>query len=161
MAPLLLLVRHGKAEKSHPAGDAARPLSNDGRHDFRKHVRELLHLCRLKGIVTSPLVRAVQTAEILASGFDLEEVKVSKLLAPVGVRPADRIISVAQQFGGGHALVGHNPSLTLAATKMMGLRELPFSFKKGAAIAFEVDGKAFQFAWYHTPGGDLVKHLPK
>lgn len=161
MAPLLLLVRHAKAEKTHPAGDAARPLSGDGRHAFRKHVRELAHLCRLKGIVTSPLVRAVQTAELLATGFDLEDVKVSKLLAPVGVRPADRIISVAQQFGAGHALIGHNPSLTLAAAKLLGLRELPFSFKKGAAMAFEVDGKGFSFAWYHSPGGDLVKHLPK
>ncbi len=72
----LLLVRHAVAEDAHPLGDEARALTAEGRAAFRAHARKLARLTPMTGIVTSPLVRAVQTAELLAEAFGLGSVRI-------------------------------------------------------------------------------------
>ena len=63
---LIYLVRHGKAEDNHPLGDEARGLTAEGRREFRELMQEIAGKLDLRGIATSPLVRAVQTAELMA-----------------------------------------------------------------------------------------------
>lgn len=60
----LILLRHGKAEDSHPGGDSARALVEKGRQQARRAAKVLQASDFLPEIVlTSPLVRARQTAD--------------------------------------------------------------------------------------------------
>src|SRR5215472_15250029 len=68
------LVRHAQADSDVPEGldDGARPLTGKGRHAAEKHFRSLTK--RMHGldiVLMSPLVRAVQTAQILTLVQDL------------------------------------------------------------------------------------------
>src|SRR5262249_13449288 len=107
----VVLVRHGRAEDEHPAGDAAGALSAGGRREFRAHARELRRGLRIEAIATSPLVRAVQTAEILADALGLDDVVVRAELA---TDSAEAVEALARELGAGWALVGHNPSFAAA-----------------------------------------------
>ena len=45
--PLLLLVRHARAEETHHLGDGARALTPQGRTAFRAHARALVRVQRI------------------------------------------------------------------------------------------------------------------
>src|SRR3954454_4818219 len=67
----IYLVRHGLAEERGDAwpDDAKRPLTDEGMARMRKSMRGLSRLgLSLDVVLTSPLVRAKQTAEIVAGG---------------------------------------------------------------------------------------------
>jgi phosphohistidine phosphatase len=133
----LFLVRHGIAEDEHPLGDEARALTAEGRQEFRALARELrveLDELGFVGIVTSPLVRAVQTAEILAEACGIDEIRSEGALA-AEVANATGITALARRLGPGWALVGHNPSL--AATLGLWVHGHPdeVQFRKGAIAA--------------------------
>ena len=69
----LYLIRHGVAEERGEAwpDDAKRPLTQDGMAKLRQAARALARLdVALDVIVTSPLVRTRQTAEIIAGGLN-------------------------------------------------------------------------------------------
>ena len=153
----LMLVRHATAEDAHPLGDEARALTVEGRAAFRTHARKLARLTPMAGIVTSPLVRAVQTAEILAEAFGLGRVEVHPALLPRHSAPK-RILHLARELGAGWMLVGHNPSLTRAATLALDLDELPGKLRKGSALALHPEGKHFSLAWLSAPGRSLVRY---
>lgn len=60
----LILLRHGKAEDTSPGGDFSRELVERGREQARRAARLLKAAGKLPEIVlTSPLIRARQTAE--------------------------------------------------------------------------------------------------
>src|SRR5262245_56535456 len=68
----LYLIRHGIAEERSDAwpDDAKRPLTDQGMSRMRKAARGLERLgVSFDVVLTSPLVRARQTAEIVASAF--------------------------------------------------------------------------------------------
>lgn len=152
----LLLVRHAVAEDENALGDEARALTAEGRATFRQHARKLRRLTPLTGIVTSPLVRAVQSAEILAEAFGLGIVEVHPALLPMP-GAAKRILALAREVGPGWALVGHNPSLEKAGTKALGLDSFPGKLRKGAALALFPDGPRFTFGWLAAPGRTVVR----
>src|SRR3954462_12828979 len=128
---LLFLVRHSAAVD--PAGrrDEDRPLTTEGRFRMRRVVATLQSETqeRYDQIITSPLVRAVQTAEILASipGYS-GEVEVSRLLLP-SARPKETL-ALFQYEDRAIALVGHEPAMSALASELLG--QLVPSFKKGA-----------------------------
>src|SRR5258708_643943 len=125
----ILLVRHAKAEREHPLGDWARSLTAKGRKSFAAQARVLAEHCSLKGIATSPWVRAVQTAEILAEATGVGNVQSRGELLPDRNAPA-RILKLAQELGPGWALVGHNPSLEDAPARALGVSECPLKLTK-------------------------------
>jgi phosphohistidine phosphatase len=154
----ILLVRHAKAEPEHPLGDWARGLTAKGRKAFAAHARVLAEHCSLKGIATSPWVRAVQTAEILAEATGVGNVQSRGELLPDRNAPA-RILKLAQELGPGWALVGHDPSLEDAAARALGVSEWPLKLKKGAGVALRWQGGSFAFVWQASPKQALVKRL--
>lgn len=145
---LILLVRHGIAQDDHKAGDAARGLTDRGRRKFRKQAKRIAKHLPVTGIVSSPLVRAVQTAELLASACGVDEVEIRDELIP-GPSTAEKLLKLIHTLPRGTALVGHNPSLEEVAAALLGQPALAFPFKKGAAIAVRRVGKR----------GELVAHL--
>jgi phosphohistidine phosphatase len=141
----ILLIRHGHAVEEAPGlGDAGRWLSAKGRKVTRKVARWLGKSAKRTPAViwTSPLVRAVQTAEIVAAGVDYEgEVKPCAELSP-GRDPGDLIKLLGEAPPEGQiALVGHEPSLSLIAGALLG--DIGFTgFKKSAVMALDwADGK--------------------
>lgn len=149
----LLLVRHAVAEDSHALGDEARALTPQGRAAFRQHARKLARLTPLMGIITSPLVRAVQTAELLADALGLSHVEVHPGLVPMK-GAARNVLKLARDVGPGWALVGHNPSLERAAALALG-QALPDKLRKGCAVALRPEGHGFTLQWMLAPGRSL------
>jgi phosphohistidine phosphatase len=156
----ILLVRHGKAEDDHPIGDGARALTETGRELFREHARTVAELVRLEGIATSPLVRAVQTAEILADACGLTQVLVRREL-DLSSASARSIEALGRELGPGWALVGHNPSLGEALAHLLGRPE-PLRFRKGAVVALAPGPRGerpWDLAWYAAPGRKVKQEL--
>jgi phosphohistidine phosphatase len=158
-ADLVYLVRHGKAEDHHPLGDGARALTAEGRREFRELAEELggkpglgLHT-----IATSPLVRAVQTAEILARACRVDDVP-SRAELHADQATGQTVAALARQLGAGSALVGHNPSLAEALQLLLGLPETP-SFRKGAVAALLPTGQKWTLLWVVSPGKKMKSEL--
>lgn len=111
---LLLLIRHAHAGDHDPQqwpDDRERPLTDKGRKTQRKVSRALRELDLIPAkVLTSPWVRAAQTAEIVVSELGLREpaVPCSALAAePDLVRLADDIGDPGSDAV--VALVGHSP----------------------------------------------------
>jgi phosphohistidine phosphatase len=138
----ILLIRHASAEPASPLGDAARGLDAEGREKFRKQARKLAKQFSVRCIVTSPLVRAVQTAEILAEASEAAEVIVRGELAG-STRDLVRLVG---EFSSGTALVGHNPTMSEAARELTGDSEL-VDMRKGCGLAITTYRNKWEILW--------------
>jgi phosphohistidine phosphatase len=152
----LMFVRHAEAEKAYPLGDETRPLTCEGRASFRIHARKLARLTPMAGIITSPLVRSLQTAEILAEAFGLTQVEIHPEMKP-RANSSKRILRLARERGAGWMLVGHNPSLAYAGALALETSELPVKLRKGTVLALYPKGKHFSLAWMAVPGRSLMR----
>jgi len=138
----LYLVRHGVAAERGDEwpDDAKRPLVPRGIARLRRSVRGLHALgVRFDIILTSPLVRAKQTADLLAAGLPGKPtVKILDALAP-GHTPGSLMAQLARTARRRRiALVGHEPSLGELAAHLIGAgRALPF--KKGGVCRIDVE----------------------
>ncbi len=112
----LYLIRHGIAvERGIYANDAERPLTEKGRQKTQKVAQSLYDMgLRLDLILTSPLIRAFQTAEILQNVGLTQQVEESSHLAPEG-KIQDWLSWLSQWRNSSPekylALVGHQPNL--------------------------------------------------
>jgi phosphohistidine phosphatase len=136
----ILLVRHAAAlqREGWRLDDALRPLSARGRRRFRRVVEMLAEVdARMDVILTSPLVRTVQTAEILAGarGFD-GEVEIAPALAP-GFSVSRLVEALAARPEKALAVVGHEPHMSELAEALLG-EPLGIPFKKGMVLAVDV-----------------------
>src|SRR6267378_1137008 len=110
------LIRHGIAADPVPeVPDESRPLTAKGRRRFRRAAREFGQMVEpIDHVFTSPLVRAVQTAEILARALKQDEVGVLEKLCP-GVPVSKLFAAVVARVKDDEAvaLVGHDPQMSL------------------------------------------------
>ncbi len=105
-------MRHGPAESSALAGDAARRLSADGRERTRLAAHTLARMLPAPGrIYTSPLVRARETADLLAAAFDVAVPLATPLLAP-GFRRSRLADELRRAGPTSFIIVGHEPDLS-------------------------------------------------
>ncbi len=141
------LVRHAKAEPHHGDDDDARHLTPEGRDRFAALLRGIRNRLRVARVLTSPLVRARETAELLAqaTGAPLEP---EPRLAS-GRSSARELVAMVRRAAPGTALVGHNPEIAEALTH---LAEEDLEVKPGAVAALDVDGKDVSLAWIEAPG---------
>lgn len=157
----LLLIRHGIAIDELPGlSDEDRYLTGEGRVKTAK-VAALLgkQIGHVDRILTSPLVRAVQTAEIVAQRFACEDVRVCPPLAPGGTL-ARVDAAIAEAFDAKRlALVGHEPSMGAIAAHLLGLPSFPRPFKKAGVCALTVEdpGAVATFEWFIVPKGPRVQ----
>jgi phosphohistidine phosphatase len=160
----LYLIRHAEAvERTGTMPDADRYLTPKGRSAFRGIAR----LVRGAGIApdiifTSPLLRAVQTAEILAERLKYDgTVAVSKDLSPGFDHRALRSLLAEAGNPGEAAFVGHEPDLGDLAAALLALPG-GFPLRKGAVVALEVEGNVREgtakFLW-RTDGKGTVTRL--
>lgn len=112
----LYIIRHGLAgQHGDYANDEERPLTGEGIHRTRKVAKRLYDLnIRFDLILTSPLARARQTAEILQTYKLSSQLEESRMLAPGG--DLSVWLSWLQQWRqtGSTCLVivGHEPDLS-------------------------------------------------
>lgn len=138
----LYLVRHAIAAErgTEWPDDARRPLTERGIARFTEVVAGLAWFgVAPDDIYTSPLVRARQTAQILAKGVEGHPaVKVLDALAP-GHAPADVVRALAEVSTRRHlALVGHEPGLGELAAFLIGSRR-PIPFRKGGVCRIDLE----------------------
>jgi phosphohistidine phosphatase len=143
----LYLMRHGIAlaqDDPSVAHDAERPLTNKGVKRMRKAARGVRQLdIPFDAVLTSPLLRARQTAEIVASTLALE----SRLEEISGLAPESTVehlmFGLTRYQDREHVLlVGHEPLLGNTAAFLLGGRKpvnLKLDFKKGSLCCIEVD----------------------
>jgi phosphohistidine phosphatase len=147
---MLYVVRHAIAEDAPPGGtDAGRRLTPAGRRKMEGVVRGLRVLeVEPDAVITSPLVRAVETARIVVAGLrGAPEPRELEALEP-DVAPADTLRGLRPFGRSQHAMiVGHEPNLSsvLALLLTGAPGGAAIELKKGACAAVEVS--AFE------PGG--------
>ncbi|HEX9579309.1 MAG TPA: phosphohistidine phosphatase SixA [Myxococcales bacterium] len=163
----LYLVRHGAAEDAAGIPDALRTLTAKARRRFRKAARSL---ARKSGaidlVLTSPLVRAVQTAEILAGEVKHRAFAVLPELAPEhDVAAILKAVSRARKQGS-IALVGHEPQigrLLAQLAQVPAAKAAKLDIRPGAIIRIDVIGlpqaKAAEGRWW-IKSGPRHKGLP-
>lgn len=140
------LVRHAKAEPQGPGRDDERRLTREGRTRFTTLVGALGDRLRVARVLTSPLVRARQTAEILASATGAALAEEPRLAS--GSSGARELLAMLRQAPPGTALVGHNPEI---AEALAHVADPELEVKPGAVAAIDVDGDELSLAWFEAP----------
>jgi phosphohistidine phosphatase len=114
LAVLLMVLRHGKAEKDAPTGrDADRPLANRGVRQA-DHIGELLvkaqaPLMRPALILSSRAERAKHTATIVAEALGLAVTFEDAIALGNSTKDALSLVGTLAERGEPALIVGHNP----------------------------------------------------
>mgnify|MGYP003575107651 CR=1 FL=1 len=159
----LYLMRHGIAltrDDPSVAHDAERPLTGKGMKRMRKAAKGLRELdIPFDSILTSPLARARQTADIVASALGMQ----AQLEEISGLAPESTVehlmFGLTRYQDRQHVLlVGHEPLLSDTAAYLLGGRKpvnLVFEFKKGGLCRIEIDklpaAAPGKLHWFLTP----------
>lgn len=140
----LVIFRHGPAGdpqewEAKGKDDRLRPLTPKGKKEVRKAAAGLIELVpEFDVLASSPLVRAAQTADILAAEYDIE-VEGLDVLAPE--RDPDEVMPWLRRQDPAAivALVGHEPHLsTLVGYLLINQRTSFVDLKKGGACLIEL-----------------------
>jgi phosphohistidine phosphatase len=169
----IYLVRHGIAvdhQDRGPLADDDRPLTDKGRRRFRRAARAFARLGETPDFVfTSPLVRAAQSAELLATALRKDSVGVLEELRP-DAGAGKLLAETARQVKDDQsvALVGHDPQMTELVVTLAGLSKedaARVNFRKGAIVRIDVgelpSARPSQPRWWLNPKTrELSKGLP-
>ena len=158
----LYILRHAIAAQRAVGGltkDSDRPLTAEGRQKLRRVARAMVRLeLDIDLIVSSPFVRARQTAEIAADALRLrEKLQYSEHLTPQG-KHEDLITCLKHLDPAPDSvlLVGHEPYLSgLVSLLVGGTRGLSITLKKASLCKLTVTGLALGrcaiLEWLLTP----------
>lgn len=154
------ILRHGIAEDGKPGTpDSDRALTQEGRRKLRD-VLKLAAEAKVKPdlILSSPLKRALQTAEIAQEMLGApEDPTESRTLLP-GASPEEVWAEIRAHQGAVTSLllVGHNPQFAHLAAYLLGTPNAHVEFKKGAMMRIDFDHLGLKpqgtLRWYLTAG---------
>jgi len=158
----LFLLRHGLAverDEFDSANDELRPLTAKGKREMRLIAVVLRALeLRFDAALSSPLVRARQTAEIVTAELKLEKrlVFAAELKPGGSAKKLIQKINVLKKRPENILLVGHEPDFSeLISLLVTGKTGAGFALKKGGLAKLEVQklraGKCATLAWLLTP----------
>lgn len=152
----LLVVRHAIAVP-HGTPDVPedqRPLTARGEKRFRVAARGLARICRRPDVLlSSPLVRARQTADIAAEAWEKVEVTEADALAGGSF---EQIATAVEKYADQKlvAIFGHEPDVSTVVARLLGSSDSErVTFKKGGAALLDVPGRM-------ADGGALVWYAP-
>jgi phosphohistidine phosphatase len=136
---LLDLVRHADAgdPMAWDGPDAARPISDKGKKQTKRlgeHLRSIGY--RTDAVITSPKLRAAQTAEIVADSIDATVTEDDRLAGPLELEIVDAVLRDAGDPERA-TLVGHDPDFSELLSVMCGAAGV--TMRKGALARIEVD----------------------
>jgi phosphohistidine phosphatase len=154
----IYLLRHAIAEDVDPAGgsDAERPLSAKGMAKMKQVAKGMSRLLgEVDTIFTSPLKRAFETSMITARILKIEDrVRILDSLSPCASSAA--LLEALRSHGkfSRIILVGHNPSLSLFASTLLGINEQIIDLRKGGLCRVDLESLRSPkgvLAWVLTP----------
>ncbi|MCU1256597.1 MAG: phosphohistidine phosphatase, SixA [Candidatus Angelobacter sp.] len=154
---LLYFLRHASAGKTilSPRKDERRPLDEEGILQARYVGRLLANLdVQVDQIISSPLIRARQTASLVANELAFEAaVQIDDALRPEAEFEQFQAMLARYKRYDAVMVVGHNPSFTEFLSKSIsaGSGAAQIDFKKGAVARVEMNGRAGQLHWLVTP----------
>jgi phosphohistidine phosphatase len=155
----LFVLRHGKAEQSSERADGKRVLTVDGKDEMRKIGKWMQQKkFRFDVIATSPLIRAYETAEIVARSLGQKErLAVWEELEPGG--DPDALSYRASRYGEDAAIlvIGHEPMLSMLISRIIsGHDTVSLILAKGGLAKirnFSFDKRpSGELQWLLTPG---------
>ncbi len=159
----VILIRHGDAEAEPPEGleDDARALKPRARLALPTFFESLASRLGVPDVIfTSPLVRAVQTATLLAHALKYEgPLRAHRHLypdAPVGAVEA----MLAGSSGKTVVLVGHQPTMGVAAAHFLGMSNFTKPVVPGMVIAIErpeIGATTGRLLFWAAPGQGVVE----
>jgi len=157
------IVRHAIAVEAGSTGyedDSLRPLTDKGKRKMQNIAQGLMALgVEINLILTSPYLRAVQTAKILRKAFNLNK---NNLVATEHLLPSgysDQLINLINEKYAdveNIALVGHEPSLGILTSMLIaGDPNLSLTLKKGGVCRLAIDtlqyGRCATLEWLLSP----------
>lgn len=154
----IYFLRHANAgePKPNPAKDEKRPLDERGIEQSHDVGRALAAMnATLDVIISSPLLRALQTAEIVATEMHHGQ----KVVTDAGLRPG-ATFEEFEQLLTRHSrteaimVVGHNPNLSQFLNKLLpgGNGASPIEMRKASIAKIEKEGRnSAILKWYMTP----------
>jgi phosphohistidine phosphatase len=153
----LILLRHGIAENGSPdLADAERPLSALGKKRTRRAASGLQALgVEPERILSSSLLRALQTAKIVIDELGLSEERWSRTGTLDPLQPASTFLAHlwARPPSDCTLCVGHAPNLDLILAQLLGGQAHPVSYlgKAGAASLQLYSARRAELNWLLTP----------
>jgi len=120
----LYFLRHGLAgdRQDWKGDDSARPLTKEGKARMAREAKTIARMeLKLDLIITSPLVRARQTAEIVAEEMRMLDklVEDDRVGIQFGIDPLKKILQ-AHSKASALMLVGHEPSFSETISHLIG-----------------------------------------
>lgn len=158
----LYILRHGIAVERGAAGftqDSERPLTAEGKQKLRRIIKAMRDMeLEFDLILTSPYLRARQTAEMVAGAFRLRN-KLQLCPPLVAEAEAEEVVDylkAMQPMPESVLLVGHEPQLSqLISLLISGTPTLSITFKKGGLCKLTVPmwkaGPCAILDWLLTP----------
>lgn len=147
----LYLLRHAHAgdPADWEADDDLRPLTRKGRRQA-KRLGSFMRAVGLKpdALVSSPLLRARETAEPVATALHLEVLLDPRLAGDLGLGRLDEVL--AELDAERPVLVGHDPDFSALVAMLCGASRIPM--KKGALARIDVERPL-------QPGGGVLRWL--
>jgi phosphohistidine phosphatase len=158
MSVELLVVRHAIAferDAKRWPDDGLRPLTPEGKRKFQQAAAGLARwISDIDRLFSSPLVRAVQTAEILTDAAGWPKAEIATELLPEEDSAAP--LGLARKMKSGCvAVVGHEPQLSaLVAHCIADDARVHTPLKKGGVARIQFDGRVT------AGGGTLLALIP-
>lgn len=158
----LLVIRHAIAEDREEFAasgrdDNERPLTKHGKQQMKRVARGLRRMVKSIDVLgASPLVRAQQTAAIVAEAYGDMQVATVPSLAPESEPEAFADWLGRQRTAQVVGAVGHDPHLSMLVTWLLAGRMEPrVDIEKGGAVLLEVEGapraRCATLLWALTP----------
>src|SRR5262245_47354619 len=156
MSLKLYFLRHGQAgtRQDWQGDDSRRPLTGEGKKRMKREAATIVEMdLRIDAIITSPLDRALQTAEIVANAVGPQTSLEEDARLGLGFGPKQLAAIVAKhREAEGLMLVGHEPDFSETIGALTGGGRV--NMKKGALACVEVDdgaGLKGTLAWLIPP----------
>ena len=141
----LYIIRHAIAQplgQQNDFTDEKRALTSEGRDRMREAMKGLRKLeVELDLILTSPLVRAVETTEIVAAALEVGKKEIEQTVSLAPGASVDELFAEIKRRAGAEsiALIGHQPDLgELISTIVRGDEGLAMQLKKGSVCLINV-----------------------
>jgi len=143
-AAMICLLRHAEAAgiKDGPFdSDADRPLTDRGRARMQRAARGMARMgLSFDAILTSPYVRARQTAKIVAAVLgNPRDPAVEEALASGAHWTKVRSVLASSSSGPSVLLVGHEPDMSRMTADLLGAGRGSLAFGKGSLAVVHVD----------------------
>ena len=152
------MLRHGDAvprgTPGYPNDD--RPLTEDGIKKLTESAKGIASLAdNFDAIVSSPLVRALETAKITAESVGYgNDIDTTEYMVPGN--PMRSLFNFLRDYNDKVKLllVGHEPHLGYLASYLLGIEEHAIEFKKGGMCRIDIEGfppkKKGKLIWHLT-----------